>query len=979
MHHGHGDRILFGFKKGMGQLLMVLLVFFFFESDGPRRALSQDAAETHDPKKAARRATVAPEWPHAQSDLSPDPDLYFGRLPNGFRFVLMNNREPRSRVSMHLNVQVGSLHEKEDEQGLAHFLEHMLFNGSTHYPPGELVKYFQRIGMQFGPDANAHTGFTETAYDILLPKGDLQGITEALTVFKDFAQGALLLDSEIEREIKVVLAEKRERDSAAYRTYVRSSRFEFGDARLSHRFPIGTEEVLRQLDRSRVKAFYDRWYRPEKMILVMVGDFEIHPVISKITEQFQTLEPRMDAVEDPDLGEIRHEDVKSFHHYEKEAGSTTVSLEVMRRVSPRPDTKAARILQLRQEAAHRVIQERLDAVLAAPHPPFSDAAIGGGLFLREIEYAEIHAEGSPDQWEKILILLEKTLRQALTFGFTEAELDRVKKEMTAELDQGVKGAETRNSRYLARKIIAALNNARVFLSPGQEKALFGEAVAALTPESVRDALQTAWKDDHRLILVTGNVDLSGGLNSPEARIRTVFKASRTTPVSEPASDASVRFPYLPKPVTGGEVLRKVSFPDLGMLQVDFSNGVRLNLKKTDFTANEVRANLVFGFGRSDEPAEKTGIGLLAEALINESGTGRLSQHELSQALAGTNTGVTFRVAEDHFAFKGTSVTGEIELLFQLMTARLLDPGYRESAFALVMERFRQAYAERAHSVEDTLRFWGTRFLAGEDGRFGYPPMEQLRRLTLQDVKDWTTLAFEQAALELSVVGDFDTEAVLSLASRYFGSLAQRPGSGRVRTVDGIRFPEGKARTFEIDTRIPKALVVIAYPTEDIRPIGKSRRLNVMAEVLSERLREAIREKRGAAYSPVAYHHPSRTYPGYGVLWTMAYTDPEIVDPLISEMRAAVTALFEDTIPQEEFQRALDPIRTGIKDMLRRNGYWLDTVMTGSRRYPDQLEWSRTLSSDYATIIPGEVSHLARTYLKPEKAAILVFRPKPGVP
>ena len=213
-------------------------------------------------------------WPHQASDLDPDPELVFGALDNGLRYVLRVNQTPRDRVSLHLNVQAGSLHERDDQRGLAHFLEHMLFNGSTHFPPGELVKYFQRIGMAFGDDANAHTGFNETVYDVLLPDNRPESIAEGLLVLRDYASEALLLPEEIDREREVVLAEMRTRDSPGYRAFKASLEFEFEGLRVAQRLPIGEEAVVRQADRQALKAFYDDWYRPERLVVVMVGDFD---------------------------------------------------------------------------------------------------------------------------------------------------------------------------------------------------------------------------------------------------------------------------------------------------------------------------------------------------------------------------------------------------------------------------------------------------------------------------------------------------------------------------------------------------------------------------------------------------------------------------------------------------------------------------------------------------------------------------------
>ncbi len=278
---------------------------------------------------SAPESKVKPLFPHEHSDLAPDPAVSFGRLANGFRYVLLENAKPEDRVSLHLVVNVGAIHESDDERGLAHFLEHMLFNGSTHFAPGELVKYFQKIGMQFGPDANASTGFFRTVYDINLPKGNHESVDEALVVMSDYAEGALLLPEEIEREREVILAEKRTRDSADYRTYVASIQFELAGTRFPERLPIGTEEVIRGADRDKFKAFYDAWYRPDNMILVMVGDFDRSVAETLIKERFSGMRPRRDLPPVHYNGVLRQDTPVVFYHYEPEVGSTTLTLQAL--------------------------------------------------------------------------------------------------------------------------------------------------------------------------------------------------------------------------------------------------------------------------------------------------------------------------------------------------------------------------------------------------------------------------------------------------------------------------------------------------------------------------------------------------------------------------------------------------------------------------------------------------------------------------
>ncbi|MFH1102326.1 MAG: insulinase family protein [Pseudomonadota bacterium] len=937
------------------------------------------AAGDQEKKTEERQIPGSAHWPHETSDLAPDPVIRFGRLENGFRYLLMNNREPKDRVSMHLNIQVGSAHESDQELGLAHFLEHMLFNGSTHFKPGELVKYFQKIGMQFGPDANAHTSYFETVYDILLPKGNQESLKEALLVFRDYAEGALLLESEIERERQVVLSEKRERDSSSYRTSVATMGFELEGTILPKRLPIGEEDALKGIDRARMKDFYDAWYRPDKMILVMIGDFDVESAKSLIEERFSGLKARAPRRAEPIIGDTHHHGIKTFYHYEKEAGSATASIQVIRKIEKKPDTFAEQKKRLIEAIADRIVQDRFDTLISSGSAPFSSAAIGSGIYMQQIEYAELAADSNPQKWEQALSTLEQTLRRALIHGFTLEELIRVKKDILSDMENAVREEATRNSRNLAHQIIGHLNSNRVFQSPMQEKEQFAKVVESLEPEEVHAAFREAWSPSHRLILLTGNAGLKNRDISPEDRLRGIYEKSLARMVQKPIVSKAPRFPYLAAPKHPGAVAKRTDIEDLGVVQVDFANGIRLNLKKTDFTDNEVLANLIFGFGRSAEPKAYPGLGVLAEDLIKESGMGRLKKDEIERALAGKSTRVTFHVAENRFEFEGNSVSDEIELLFQLMYAHLLDPAYREEAYRLVMERFKNEYEELDHSIDGAMRLFGNGFLAGYDGRFGLPRFDVFKRLTLSQVQTWTGRYFKEAEIEISVVGDFDVKQTIETASRYFGSLPPRKGPKHPIGSDTILFPTGKSISMDVTTRIPKGLAVIAYRTEDLWDIQRTRRLNILGEVASERLREKIRETMGASYSPFAYNRPSRAYTGYGLFLAMANADPNLIDRVIAEIKKTLSEIADTGISGDELQRAIEPVRTSIKDMMRRNSYWLDTVLSGSKDHPQQLDWSREVLEDYASITETEVSSLAKRYLNENRAATLSIKPKPFSP
>ena len=926
-------------------------------------------------KRAVENIDFKVKWPHEKSDLLPDPVLIFGKLPNGFRYVLMENHRPKDRVSMHLDVQAGSMYESDNQQGLAHFLEHMLFDGSENFKPGELVKFFQSIGMQFGPDANAHTGFNETVYDMLLPDGDREGLAKGLVVMKDFAKGAFLFPSEVDKERRVVLAEKRTRDSASYRTYVATLNFEFPHAKISKRLPIGKEEILKKANHKRLKEFYDTWYRPEKMILVMVGDFDTKSAISLIEEKFSSLSARAPPGPDPDLGEINHFGIKPFYHLEKESGNTSISIEVVEKVSKKPDSFAFQRSKLIKNIANRIVRDRLDAMVSKADTPFTSASINSGIFMHQIKHAEITAECSPENWKRSLSLIEQTLRKSSKFGFTESELERVKKDFLSELDNAVKKASTRNSRNLARKILWNLNADRVFLSPEQKKELFTPLINSLTLQNVHDAFKEIWAPEHRLVLVTGNAELTRTDKDSHRQILAAYYKSNKVQVSRPAEKQTVTFPYLQEPGKEGRIIRTKKIPDLGIVQVDFKNGVRLNLKKTDFKANQILINLAFGSGRTSEPLNKPGLAALSTKVINESGLGTLEKDEIERAMAGKNTDVFFGVAEDHFYFKGETVTREVPLLFQLLYAHLVDPGFREDAYTLSMERFRQKYMELSSSIDGAMVLSGSRFLAGGDNRFGLPPFEEFKQLILEHVRSWIETSLRTDEIEVSIVGDFDVDSVIKLAAKYLGTLSFHTEVHKSAESRLPEFPVGRSRNISVATKIPKGMVIVAYPTEDLWNIRRTRRLSVLADIVSDRLREQIREKLGSAYSTFAFNRPSRAYPEYGVFQAGVYINPEEANMLVNKVKKIVSALAADGATQDELRRAIAPTLTSIKEMMRKNSYWLNTVLTGSKKHPQRLDWSRTIMKDYASIAKEEVSNIAKKYLVDDNAATIIVKPQ----
>jgi zinc protease len=907
-----------------------------------------------------------------------DPAVVHGTLPNGFQYVLMKNTTPKDRVSIYLNIFAGSAHETDEERGLAHFLEHMLFNGTEHFSPGELVTYFQSIGMDFGADVNASTSFFHTVYDLSLPKGDQPHIEDALRVLKDYAQGALLLEEEIDRERGIILAEKQERDSVSYRTFKKTFEFELPGSILPQRMPIGKEPVIEAADQKRLRQFYDRWYRPDNMVLIMVGDMDIPLVEQWVTNGFQTLASRVsESLYAPKgIPWEPHEGIKPFYHHEPEAGNTRITIEQIEYTDFSFETEETLKQHVTRSLAHTMFQNRFSQMIQDGRVDFSSASAYSGRFLNYVSSTAVTATCDPENWEASLTQLEKLLRQAVETGFTREELDRVKADFLSRLESEVRQADTRQTPDLARSLRDAVQDKKWFLSPTQARDMLTPHVQDLTLEAVNAAFRASWDADHRLVLVTGNAEISVEPTSAQNTILKVYQdSSRQTADLFKAPEAKT-FPYLPVPdVPAAIEAEQEDVKHLGITQIDFDNQIRLNLKPTDFQQGRFLFKVTFGHGRSCEPRDKPGIAFISEQTLHLSGLGRMTLDQLNTALAGRDLSMEFSVEDTCFSLSGSADPWETERVFQLIQAFLTDPGFRPESLDLAKNRYRQMYESLKQTPDGIMRILGDRFLAGENTWFGMPHPDEVDRLTLADIQSWLAPYFHQGGFEMSVVGDFDTQEVISHARTLLAGFSA-PERAVVCPVDPdpVQFPEGELLSLTLDTKIDKGMVRIAFPTDDYWDVDLSRGLSLLSRVLSEHLRKTIREKLGAAYGPYVYNHPSRVHEGYGVLQMVVPVSRENTEEVTRTLHGIVADVLEKGVSEHETELALTPVLKQLEVLRQTNEYWLNSVMAESKTHPMKLDWANTILTGYAGLTHEDMTALAEKYLNPEKSAEIRILP-----
>jgi zinc protease len=949
---------------------VVLAALLFVPSLGRSEAAEPAAS----PAPAAPPSCLTTTWPQDGSDLQPDPALVFGRLANGLRYVLMANSEPKNRVALYLAVQAGSLHETEEQRGLAHFLEHMLFNGSTHYPPGTLIKYFQSIGMGFGGDTNAHTGFDQTVYNLMLPSAEPTVMAEGFKVLADYARGALLLEQEVNRERGVILSEKRSRDSAASRVSKKQMEFDFAGTLVARRDPIGVEKVLDTADSRLLRAYYDRWYRPDNMVVVVVGDMRPPETVKLLETAFGGLKAAETTVSCPKIGRVREAKepgVDALVLPEPELGSTEIALTTVGNVPPRLDSKAWEIEQMRQDMATTLLGNRLEQLEQRPGSPLAKPQAHAGLFLRRYSYAILTARTETGAWRDGLTLLQKTLAQALRHGFTEAELARGKREFKAMLEKAVQTAPSRDSGQLADQIISKLSDGEVIMSPAQEMALYGPEVDKLTLAEVNEGLRQLWSSPQRQVHLAGVMEPGLTTGRLQEQIQALYLANEAKEIPAWVEARRPPFPYLePLPVQEDKPVKQESHQEIGVETVSFAGGVILNVKRTDFQANQVLLSVQFGNGRQGEPAP--GMALAAEALMHESGIGRLTSEQLREALAGTNVALEFAVGPESFSFQGGSLRNEFETLLQLLRHRLRDPAFRAEDFRRSRENLRRMYDQLTGTAEGIGRIQGERFLAGGSPEYGMPAWDEVEKIDLARLDQWLTSALAGESLEINVVGDVDPAEVVRLVRKYFG--AEQRSAREAKPVPPIVFPAGEQRRLQAASSIDRALLIVAWPTSDFWDIGRTRRLNLLASVLDDRLRLKIREELGATYSPQVVSQPSRASAGFGLMQGSLIVAPAQAEPLAMAIKKVAGNLVQTGVSEDELHRALEPALTSIKDFRRTNRYWMESVLNLSSRHPQQLQWPRTMMEDFAAIKADELTALARQYLAPERAATVIVGP-----
>ncbi|MCW1925000.1 insulinase family protein [Luteolibacter arcticus] len=916
---------------------------------------------------------AAKTWPQEQSDIPADPKARFGKLENGMRYLIYRNAEPPGRVSLRLHISAGSLMEAEDQRGLAHFLEHMVFNGSKNFTPEELIPKMQRLGIAFGAHVNAYTSFDETVYMLDLPETSEELMKLGFTIMRDFGDGAKLDAAEIDKERGVILSEKTSRDTVGYRLMEQQFAELLPGSLITKRFPIGTEDVIQKAPREKFVDLYTRFYTPERMTFVVVGDVKPDEIEQRIKDSFSSLTNPTEPGKNPDLGPIKPvEGLQAAVFSDKEVASTDLSLVSVRPFSRVPDSTTRRLSMLPLGLAHTAIGRRFERLAKQDGSAIANGSASRDELFNYAELGSFDVTVTDDRWQEALPILEQEFRRALEYGFTDAEIAEAKANVLNAYQQAVKTEPTRKSDSLATGIARSVNDGTVFSTPETDLEIALKGLDTATAETCHAAFREFWADQGLHLVLTTKEEP----DNARATMLAIYEESRSKPVEAPEQKAAVAFGYTDFGPAGTLKSRK-EVEDLGFSQLVLSNGVRVNLKKTDFEKGAIRLTTRIGSGKLTQPKDTPGLDFFASSVFDAGGLGKHSVDDLQQILAGRNVGTSFAIGDDAFTLGGKTTPEDLELQLQLMCAQLTDPGYREEALSQFKKAIPMIFQQLRHTPagpQAEMESW----LHGADTRWGVPDEAKLASYTLDDVRKWLAPALTKDYLELSIVGDYDESTLLPLLYKTFGALpARTEKKPDLAAARKITFPKGAAeKTFTYDSKIAQGTAMVIWKTEGLRGNTKLfRRLNLLGEILSDRLREEIREKLGASYSPNAGPSGSEGLDGYGYMAAECVGKAEDTKKLADTATEIANLLARNGTTDDELDRARKPMQATMEKMKRDNSYWLGTVLAQSQEDPTRIDLIRNRDADYASITAKELHDIAVKYLGQKHALKVLIHPE----
>ncbi len=908
--------------------------------------------------RGAATPQAAPALPSASQRIAVDQAITVGRLPNGLRYYIRENRRPENRAELRLVVNAGSVLEDDDQLGLAHFVEHMAFNGSKHFRKQEIGAFMESLGMRFGPSLNAFTNFDDTTYVMQVPTNRSGVMERALQVMEDWARHLSFDPEEIDKERGVIVEEWRLRRGASARMQDQVLPILLKGSQYVKRIPIGTKESLETFTHDRLKRFYKDWYRPDLMAVVAVGDFDKATVEQLIKERFSAIPPALLARPRTYFDVPPQPGTAYAIVTDKEMPAASIAI-----YNKLPLREQATVESYRQRIVDHLyagmLNDRLAELSQKADPPFVAANVNRTIFVRTMEAATMTAIAKPDAIERALDAMITEGERVARHGFTPSELDREKRTLLRLYEQAVAEKTTQDSAPLADEYIRNFLTDESIPGIAWEYEQHQKFLPNVTLAEV-NALAHEWNGDRNRVIVVFAPDQPGLTVPTESRLRSIVGAVVAKKIDAPvdAVHTDVLLETLPQP---GTIVKTTTNAAAGTTEWLLSNGVRVVLKPTAFKQDEVVFRAFSPGGSSLAPDRDFVPAMTAAQVVSASGVGSFDLNGLRKVLAGKVVSVTPTIGETHEGLTGTGSVKDIETLFQLIHLQMTQPRADATIFGVMTDQMKGLLANRRAMPDTVFEELVDTTLTQHHLRARPMSPEVIAEMDLAKSFAFYKDRFADASdFTFVFVGSLDVEAMKPLVTRYLASLPSLRRQETWKDV-GITTP-GKVVEKVVHMGLePKSRVRVVF--SGAFPWSPAERVTfeALTMVLEGQLGLVLREEQSGTYGVQVRSDVERLpRPEYeiGIDFSCA---PERTDELVKTLFAEISRLRFDGPTAKHVADVREALLRQWETDSQENGYLLGKVADSLQFGEDPAAYLQAPVL-FRSLTPEKVTDAARRYL-----------------
>ena len=924
---------------------------------------------------AGAATTMAQQMP----PIPADPDVKVGKLDNGLTYYIRHNAWPEQRAEFYIAQRVGSIQENDEQRGLAHFLEHMCFNGTEHFPGNDIVKWCETVGVKFGRDLNAYTSIDKTVYNISNVPTTREGIIDScLLILHDWADGLLLEPAEIDKERGVIHEEWRLRTSAQMRMLERDLPRLYPDSKYGHRMPIGLMEIVDNFKPEVLRAYYEKWYRPDNQAIIVVGDVDVEKVEQKIKDLFSPI--KMPENPAPVVAEAVPDNSEAIIVVDKDKEMQYSIVEVMFKGDPIPDeikgTMQYLLIDYLKNACIGMLNDRMAELAQKADCPYLQGNVGYGEYLLSktkdaFEVSVLPKEGQTEAAVKAALV---ETRRAAEFGFTATEYQRYKSNFTSQLEKQYSNKDKRyNSQFVNEYVQNFLDN-EPFPSIDMYYETMKQIVPMLPLEAVNELMKEFYaKNDSNMVVLNMNQEKDGAVYPTEASLKQAINEARTEKI-EAYVDNVKNEPLITTLPKAGKIVKEVAGPKFDYKELTLSNGAKVILKQTDLKKDQViLASEGFGGSSLYGEADFANIKMFDEA-IEASGLGNFSHTELEKAMAGKIASAHLVLGTERANISGSSTPTDVETMLQLVYLYFTNINKDQESYDNMMKtqelmlknKLLQPEAVFSDSLQLTVQ--------NHSKRFAPLTMDDLQKVSydriLQMAKEQTANA---AAYTFTIVGNYDEATIRPLIEQYLASLPGNPKKV-VKGKDVDEFFKGEViNDFKRKMETPKAIAVMVWANTDMKySLENMVRADMVGQILMMIYTEKIREEASAAYSVMAQAGISRDdYRTTANVIVYCPMKPEKGDVATKIMLDEVNNMAK-SVDQEKLNKVKEYMLKNIDDQAKTNNYWIRTI--GCLR-----DYGVDAHTDFKAVVqaqtPETIAAFMQEFLKPGNRAEIIMLPE----